>query len=313
MRLFHSLNEIDFSLDASVVTVGMFDGLHLGHKSVLQKLVDISKNDNIPSVVLTFSNHPQTFFRPDVANYVLSSMPDKVLRLKQLGVDIVIALPFDEYISSLSAYDFAKNILITKLHAKHIVFGYDNHFGHNREGSKSFIDAEFPQIHTHRIIESTINGEVVSSSLIKSKIQAGQVKPAAILLGYGYSIRGSVIKGDQLGRTIGFPTANLDTGNSDKIIPCHGVYLTKTIVLGNEYHGMTNIGVRPTVTNSQQLRIETHLFDFDMEIYGEEICVEFIDRLRDEKKFDSFPALVNQLNVDRINAKDRLAQIHIAS
>jgi riboflavin kinase/FMN adenylyltransferase len=105
----------------------------------------------------------------------------------------------------------------------------------------------------------------------------------------------------------------LDTRNSDKIIPCHGVYLTKTIVLGNEYHGMTNIGVRPTVTNSQQLRIETHLFDFDMEIYGEEICVEFIDRLRDEKKFDSFPALVNQLNVDRINAKDRLAQIHIAS
>ena len=114
MRLFHSLNEIDFSLDASVVTVGMFDGLHLGHKSVLQKLVDISKNDNIPSVVLTFSNHPQTFFRPDVANYVLSSMPDKVLRLKQLGVDIVSALRFDEYISSLSAYDFAKNILITK-------------------------------------------------------------------------------------------------------------------------------------------------------------------------------------------------------
>lgn len=313
MRLYHSLKEIDFIIEASVVTVGMFDGLHLGHKSVIQNLVEISKKVHIPSIVLTFSNHPQTYFRPDAANYVLSSISEKVWRLKQLGVEIVIVLPFDDYIASLSAFDFAANILFSKLKAKYIVFGYDNHFGHNREGSKSFIDAEFPHIQTQRISESMINGEVVSSSLIKNKIQEGYVKQAAILLGYQYSISGCVIKGDQLGRTIGFPTANLDKGISDKIIPSHGVYLTKSKILGKEYFGMTNIGFRPTVTNKQELRIETNLFDFDMEIYGEDIHVEFIDRLRDEKKFDSFPALVNQLNLDRINAKKMLAQIHITT
>ena len=313
MRLYHSLKEIEFSLDACVVTVGMFDGLHLGHISVLQKVLEISKNENIPSVVLTFSNHPQTYFNPTVTNSVLSSLNEKADRLNQLGIDFVIALPFDAYMASLSAYDFASKILIEQLHVKHIVFGYDNHFGHNREGSKSFMDSEFPQIYTHRVTESIIQGEVVSSSLIKCKIQQGHIQSAYSLLGYNFHLHGVVIKGDQLGRTIGFPTANLQPDISDKIIPTHGVYLTRSTVLGKEYFGMTNIGVRPTVTQNKELRIETHLFNFDLDIYDEEITVEFIDRLRDERKFDSFPALVDQLNQDRLHAMSLLTQIHIAS
>jgi riboflavin kinase/FMN adenylyltransferase len=313
MRRYHSLNDIDVPLNSCVITVGMFDGLHLGHKSVLQKVKEISEIENIPSVVLTFSNHPQTLFNPDAVNYVLSSLDDKISRLDDWGIDIVISVPFDQYIASLSAYDFTSTILLGKLHAKHIVFGYDNQFGHNREGSKAFIDAEFPEIQTYRIAESTLNGEVVSSSLTKSTILVGDVKKAAMLLDYPYQLKGCVIKGDQLGRTIGFPTANLKVQESDKLIPMHGVYLTLSIVQGNEHYGMTNIGVRPTVTNIPELRIETHLFNFDKDIYGEEISVQFIDRLRDEKKFDSFPALVNQLKQDRIIALNLLTQIHIAS
>lgn len=313
MRLYQRLNEIDIQLNSCVITVGMFDGLHLGHMSVLNHVKEISKKENIPSVVLTFSNHPQTYFQPNTSNVVLSSLPEKVNQLSQFGIDIVIAIPFDAYIAGLSAHDFASKILIDQLHVKHIVFGYDNHFGHNREGSKAFMDAEFPHIFTHRVSESIINDEVVSSSLIKNKIQGGAMQQAFTLLGYYYQLKGCVIKGDQLGRTIGFPTANLRLDIADKLVPAHGVYLTKSTISGKNYFGMTNIGVRPTVTQSQELRIETNLFNFDMDIYGEEICVEFIERLRDEQKFDSFPALVAQLHQDRINANNLLAQIHVAS
>jgi riboflavin kinase/FMN adenylyltransferase len=262
---------------------------------------------------LTFSNHPQTYFQPSIPNVVLSSLQDKVNKLSQFGIDIVIAIPFDSYIAALSAHDFASKILMDQLHVKHIVFGYDNHFGHNREGSKAFMDVAFPQIFTHRVAESIINDEVVSSSLIKNKIQVGAIQQAFTLLGYHYQLKGCVIKGDQLGRTIGFPTANMQLEIAEKLVPAHGVYLTKSTVSGKEYFGMTNIGVRPTVTQSQELRIETNLFNFDMDIYGEEIQVEFIERLRDEQKFDSFPALVAQLHQDRINANKLLAQIHVAS
>jgi riboflavin kinase/FMN adenylyltransferase len=313
MRLYQSLKEIDIQLNSCVITVGMFDGLHLGHMSVLNHVKKISEKENIPSVVLTFSNHPQTYFQPSIPNVVLSSLQDKVNKLSQCGIEIVIALPFDSYIAALSAHDFASKILMDQLHVKHIVFGYDNHFGHNREGSKAFMDLEFPQIFTHRVAESIINDEVVSSSLIKNKIQVGAIKQAFTLLGYHYQLKGCVIKGDQLGRTIGFPTANLQLEIAEKLVPAHGVYLTKSTVSGKEYFGMTNIGVRPTVTQSQELRIETNLFNFDMDIYGDEIQVEFIERLRDEQKFDSFPALVAQLHQDRINANNLLAQIHVAS
>ena len=313
MRVYRNLNDIDVEFTDCVITVGMFDGLHLGHMSVLNKVLEISKLNNIPSVVLSFANHPQSFFNPNAPISSLSNLEEKTERLAALGIDFLIAIPFDSFIASLSANQFTTSILIDLLHVSNIVFGYDNHFGQNREGSKSYIDSNFPNIKTHRIQESILNNEVVSSSLIKTKISLGEVSQAAVLLNYPYSIAGQIIKGDQLGRTIGFPTANMQLSNAEKLIPAFGVYLTKSFILGQEYFGMTNIGVRPTVTNSRELRIETHLFDFEMEIYGEHIKVEFLDRLRDEKKFDSFPALVDQLKKDQIHAKALLAQIHIAS
>jgi len=313
MRFYPSLSEIDFNITSCVLTVGMFDGIHLGHLSVIQKVLDISKEENIASVVLTFSNHPSIYFNSDASYSALMTLDEKKKMMDHLGIDILIAIPFDQYIASLSAHAFANNILVDLLHVRHVVFGYDNHFGQNREGSKEFIDMNFPLIRTHRVEETIILNSLVSSSLIKQQLLLGHVENACTLLHYPYFLSGEVIKGDQLGRTIGFPTANLRVGDVNKLIPGHGVYFTRIQLLENIYYGMTNIGVRPTVTDSQELRIETHLLNFDADIYGTILTIEFLYRLRSEKKFDSFPELINQLNQDRIEALKLLAQIHITS
>jgi riboflavin kinase/FMN adenylyltransferase len=215
--------------------------------------------------------------------------------------------------AGITAHQFASTILMDLLQVKHIVFGYDNHFGQNREGSKDFIDLYYPRVQTHRVNETLIDDEIVSSSLVKRYLQAGNVQQVTKLLGHYYSLTGMVIKGDQLGQTIGFPTANMKVIDENKLIPSNGVYFTKSQVGNIEYYGMTNIGVRPTVSNTLEQRIETHLFNFDQDIYGKMMVTEFIHRLRDEKKFDSFPALVEQLHQDQQNAKKLLTQIHIAS
>lgn len=313
MRFYRSLAEIDFENIPSVLTVGMFDGIHLGHLSVLKKVIEISKQNNLPSIVLTFSNHPSSFFKLDAEYSALMTLQEKQLMMESLGIDILIAIPFDQYIACLSAKAFATQILVDLLSVRHIVFGYDNHFGQNREGSKDFIDIHFPSISTHRVPETLVLDSVVSSSLIKQQLLVGNVESASTLLNYHYFLTGEVVKGDQLGRTIGFPTANLKIENLNKLIPAHGVYFTRVIVGGDSFYGMTNIGVRPTVTNSQELRIEAHLLNFDADIYGEVITIEFLNRLRDEQKFESFPDLISQLKQDRADSLNLLAQIHITS
>jgi len=313
MRFYPNLSEIDFDITSCVLTVGMFDGIHLGHLSVIQKVLDISKKENISSVVLTFSNHPSIYFNSDASYSALMSLDEKKEMMDHLGIDILIAIPFDQYIASLSAHEFASKILVDLLHARHVVFGYDNHFGQNREGSKEFIDLNFPLIRTHRVAETIVQNSVVSSSLIKQQLLLGHVENACNLLHYPYFLSGEVVKGDQLGRTIGFPTANLRIDDVNKLIPAHGVYFTRIKLLNNIYYGMTNIGVRPTVTDSQELRIESHLLNFDADIYGAKLTIEFFYRLRNEKKFDSFPELINQLNQDRTDAIKLLAQIHITA
>lgn len=310
MKFYHRLEDLNLGNSPSVITVGMFDGVHLGHLSVLQKVIQLSKEYNIPSIVLTFSNHPSSYFQPENLVYQISLLDEKIKLLASLGIDIVIALPFDSYMASLSAQSFAEKILIDKLNVSHIVFGYDNHFGHNREGSKEFMDNRFPSIQTHRVEETKINKEIVSSSLIKNYIQKGEIEKANLLLNYTYSLQGTVIKGDQLGRTIGFPTANINA-QTNKLIPPKGVYFTRSYLANEILYGMTNIGVRPTVTKSNELRIENHLLDFDQDIYGQTLRVEFIYKMRDEYKFESFAALIDQLEKDKSNAQNLLAKIHV--
>lgn len=313
MQFYHSLSDIKFNFSACVVTVGMFDGVHAGHISVLEKVVELSKQANIPAVVFTFSNHPASFFNKNTQHDQLTTFSEKALLMEKLGIDVLIAVPFDAYVASLTAHEFATSILNEKLHVSQIVFGYDNHFGQNREGSKAFMETNFPMIHTHRVSEAVVNNEIVSSSLIKHYLSLGDVNRVALLLTYPFKLNGTVKKGDQLGRTIGFPTANLQIDDLKKIIPSHGVYLTKIIIRNEVYFGMTNIGVRPTVANNKEVRIETNIFNFDFNIYGDEISVEFIKRLRNEIKFDSLQSLINQLTQDKIDANHILTQIHITT
>jgi riboflavin kinase/FMN adenylyltransferase len=313
MQSYHSLSEYNNNMSSCVITVGMFDGVHAGHISVLKKVVELSKQENIPSVVFTFSNHPTTFFDSNTGYSSLTSLTEKKLKMEKIGINILIAIPFDKYMASLTAHEFARTILCDLFRVSHIVFGYDNHFGQNREGSKDFIDANFPLIQTHRVSETIIDHEIVSSSIIKKYLNLGDVERVTQLLTYPFTLFGTIIKGDQLGRTIGFPTANLQVTDFNKLIPARGVYLTKITIRNEVYYGMTNIGIRPTVSETQELRIETHVFNFDLEIYGDEVSIEFISRLRDEKKFDSFSSLVHQLNQDKIDANKMLAQIHVAT
>lgn len=312
MKFYHSLAEFNTENKPCVATIGMFDGVHKGHISVLEKVIEISTKLGIPSVVLTFSNHPASYFNPNQPIEQLSTLLEKEKLLKKIGIDILIALPFDSYLADLSATDFAKTILIQKLNTKHLVFGYDNHFGRNREGSIDFINTNFKYINTYKILETVVENEIVSSTLVKSFVQKGQIEQANGLLNYIYSLTGIIVKGDQLGRTIGFPTANLEL-KGDKLIPAQGVYLTKSKLKDRMIYGMTNIGIRPTVSQSNKLRIETHLFNFNEEIYGEELEVHFLAKMRDEIKFNSFADLINQLNKDKIDATNRLAQIHITT
>ncbi len=312
MKFYSSLDDISIEQRYSAITVGMFDGVHKGHLAVLDKLVEISRREQIPSIVLTFSNHPSSYFKPDSNELQLCSLEEKKEKLRAIGIDILIAIPFNEYIAKLTANQFADNILIRLLQVKFIVFGYDNHFGYKREGSKEFIDLHYPTINSFRVEETIDHGEIISSSLIKSYLVNGELEKVSNLLNYGYKLKGKVIKGDQLGRTIGFPTANIDP-ESGKLIPKLGVYFTRSNIKGKEYYGMTNIGYRPTVTNKKELRIETNLFNFNFDIYDEILEIEFISRMRDEMKFDSLPALINQLAKDQKNAEDLLAQIHVAS
>lgn len=313
MQYYHKLADIDFIASPCVITIGMFDGIHQGHINVLKKVVEISKQEGIPSIVFTFSNHPSLYFNQDIQHSTLSSLEDKVKSLELIGIDYLIAVPFDHFMADLTAHQFASNILIDVLQVKHLVFGYDNHFGQNREGSKDFIDLQYPTIMTHRVDETIIDDEVVSSSLVKKYLKAGNVQQVTKLLNHYYALTGIVVKGDQLGRTIGFPTANMQVSDESKLIPANGVYFTRIFVRNSEYFGMTNIGVRPTVSNTLEQRIETHVFNFEQDIYDDVITIEFIQRLRDEKKFDSFPALVEQLHQDQLDAKALLAQIHITS
>lgn len=305
MRFYRNLNDISFSNVPSVVTIGMFDGVHLGHLAVLNKVLEISRKNNIPSIVLTFSNHPARFFDSSLKDEQLTTWEEKKNLIQALGIDILIVVPFDEFLAGLSAQEFVNTIILKKLNAKHIVFGYDNHFGQNREGSKDFIDLNFPHILSYRVPETIINHEIISSSIIKQCLVHGDVDKAKRLLNYPYTLKGIIIQGDQLGRKIGFPTANMKVP-TNKILPKRGVYLTRCSLDSQFVYGMTNIGIRPTVTDKEELRIETNLFDFDKEIYGHPLQIEFISRMRDEMKFDSLKALMEQLQMDKNNAIQQL-------
>jgi riboflavin kinase/FMN adenylyltransferase len=308
MQKFNSLSELDLDLsNGSVVTIGMFDGVHVGHQQVIQACADYSLSNSLTSILITFSNHPADYFKPEQSTRLLTQENEKLELLAKSGIKNVIMLPFDQTMADLTAVDFVESILVNKLNCKAVVFGYDNHFGKNREGSKDFVDTNYSDsIHTIVVNEQLIESEIISSSRIKRHLENGEIELANTCLGYSYEISATVIHGNALGRTIGFPTANYSLLTANKVLPQVGVYLTKSQIKTPmdtiECFGLTNIGFRPTVTNTPTLSIETNLLDFDADIYGLPIRTQFIQRIRSEVKFNSLEELKSQISKDKLVA-----------
>ncbi|SCH06815.1 MULTISPECIES: bifunctional riboflavin kinase/FAD synthetase [unclassified Romboutsia] len=285
------------NLGESVVTIGKFDGLHNGHKVLIKKAVQCSKKRRIKSVVFTFENHPANYFRNHSVKNIIRDK-DKMEKLSYLGIDIVVNVPFDEEMTKISADDFAKKILKEKLGAKKVIVGHDFTFARNKEGNAKLLKllgAKY-DFKVEVVNPVKINNIRVSSTYIRNLIAEGSVNKVKEYLGRNYQLEGEVIKSKQLGRTIGFPTANMKI-EGEMLIPKCGIYATKVYLDEKTYFGATNIGYNPTV-NGDNLSVETNILDFNEDIYGKFIKIEFLERIRDEKKFNSLEELKSQLKID---------------
>ena len=296
------INEIDnFSPKyKSIITIGTFDGVHKGHRKILTKLVNESKKSNLISIVLTFFPHPRTVLNPQNPLKLINTLSERTYHFKNSGIDVLITHPFDKKFSELTAEDYVTEILIKKLNVKKILIGYDHRFGYKRTAGikdlkKLGLKYEFD---VTEISVEELNNVSISSTKIRNAINKGNIKIAKLLLGYDYTIQGTVINGDKIGRTLGFPTANLEIKEDYKLLPKNGVYLIYTIMEDQIFYGMMNIGIKPTVKSTKQT-IEVNLFDWEKDIYGKSVQVFVLKFIRDEKKFNSLDNLKNQIKIDK--------------
>jgi riboflavin kinase/FMN adenylyltransferase len=289
----------------SVVTIGTFDGVHIGHQKIIKRIVEIAKKKDLQALVLTFFPHPRMVVQNDSTIKLINTIDEKAKQLESMGVNHLVIKKFTKSFSRLSALEYVRDVLVNKLKVKHIIVGYDHHFGRNRtaniEDLKEYGD--FYGFKVTEIMPQEVDDVAVSSTKIRNALFKGDVKTANKFLGYNFSLTGKVEKGRGIGSTIDFPTANIIIEESYKLIPHSGVYLVKAIIKGVNVFGMMNIGNNPTVSDDIKTNIEVHFFDFSNDIYGEVIKVELLDYLRNEIKFPSVFALKEQLKKDEINAK----------
>ncbi len=304
MKIHYDIESIP-ALNITAVTTGTFDGVHLGHKIIIERLIAAARTIGGESVLLTFYPHPRMVLFPDDDQIKMLNTPiEKENLLQASGIDHLVVIPFTKEFSRLSSLEFVRNTLSNTLKAKKLVIGYDHHFGRNREGTFAHL-LEFGSLYGFQVEEipaQDIDHVAISSSKIRQALASGDLNTANSYLGYEYNITGKVIKGKQLGRTIGYPTANIEINDSYKLIPAIGVYAVKIKYALNIYNGMLSIGKNPTVTENGPLTIEVNIFDFDLEIYNKQITVYFYKKLRDEEKYDSINQLKSQLAIDKENA-----------
>lgn len=305
-------SDLDFDkLSQSVVTIGMFDGLHKGHKALLNVLIDKSKEINAPSVVVTFWPHPRIVLHQDEKELkFLSSVEEKCLMLNDLGIDIVVVLPFTKEISQLTTEKFITDILIKNLSIKHLVVGYNHRFGkgEKHEFQEYKLLAEKYKFGITKVEPVMQDGIKISSTQVRNYLVNNQLSQANQQLGYNYTLKGMVVIGNQLGRRINYPTANVQLEDNQKLIPSDGVYACKCHFNGRKYSGMVNIGIRPTISDNPDNRtIEAHLFDFNEDIYNQRLEIVLIAKVREEKKFASIDELKIQLNADEKYVRNLLA------
>ena len=302
MKIIRSITAFNSS-EKTIVTIGTFDGIHIGHQKILKDLIKTAKKEGKKSVLLTFFPHPRMVLQKDNKILLLNTIEEKSGLLEKMGLDYLIIHPFSKEFSRLTALDFVRDILVNKLNTSRLIIGYDHHFGKNREGNIHQLK-EYSLLYDFKVEEipaQDIDDVSVSSTKIRTALKEGNLKTANNYLGYHYMLNGTVVSGKKLGGTIGFPTANLEIKEPYKLIPKTGVYIIKTHINTVLYTGIMNIGFNPTVLGKHQT-IEAHLFDFNEDLYGKEIMIEFIYFLRKEHKFKSIEELVVQLNIDKENA-----------
>ena len=293
----------------SVVTIGTFDGVHLGHQKIIKRLVAIAHAEELQALVLTFFPHPRMVVQKDTSIKLINTIDEKADLIQDLGVDHLVIKAFTKDFSRLTSLEYVRDVLVNKLHVKHIIVGYDHHFGRNRTANISDLK-EFGTFYGFKVTEITAQevGDVaVSSTKIRSALAEGAIKVANQFLGYNFMLNGIVVKGKGLGKTIQFPTANLKIEESYKLIPKKGVYLVQSIIDAKLVYGMLNIGTNPTVSDANELTVEVFFFDFNQTLYGTVLNIQFLDRIRDEIKFSGLEALKAQLEQDQQTAFAKIA------
>jgi len=304
MRVFYGLDEI-YAISNPVITTGSFDGVHIGHRTIINRINDLARKCDGESVLITFDPHPRKVLYPQTVGKelrLITTLKEKIELLSRVGLQNLVIIHFTPEFSRMSSVDFIRDILVTSLHAHKVVIGFNHQFGHNREGNFDYLYelGQFYGFGVEEIPEQDIDNETVSSTKIREALQHGEMETANSFLGYPFSLHGTVVEGQKLGRQIQFPTANIAASDPDKIIPGYGVYAVKVRVQDQTYIGMLNIGSRPTVNNNADHRsIEVHLFDFDSDIYGEHMELIFFRKLREEQKFESLDILKAQLFRDK--------------
>lgn len=301
MKIYKGLDEFQ-KLENAVVTTGTFDGVHIGHRKILTRLTEVAQKNRGESVLLTFFPHPRMVLQPDSDLKLINTIDEKIKLLEKEGIDHLIIHPFTKEFSRTTSLEFVRDILVNQIGTRKLVIGYDHHFGRNREGAFEHL-REFGPLYGFEVEEISVEevDEVnVSSTKIRKALEEGKVEVAANYLGHQFQLSGKVVHGHKLGRELGFPTANIAIENRYKLVPANGIYAVRVEFKGGLLQGMLNIGYRPTVSDIiSDTTIEVNLFDFDQEIYGEELTIHFVKRIRDEKKFDGKDALIEEMKKDK--------------
>jgi len=309
LKLHTSLNS--YTKAPSVITIGTFDGVHIGHQKIIDRLIKVGQQKDLKSLVLTFFPHPRMVLQSDTNIKLLNTIEERQNILSHTQLDHLVTKKFTSDFANLSAHDYVKDILVDALNAKHIIIGYDHHFGKNRSANINDLKTFGKQFgfEVEEISVQDIEDVAVSSTKIRTALNQGKITVANSYLGYAYYISGTVVKGKGLGKQIGFPTANIHIEENYKLIPKNGVYIVKSTLHNATIYGMMNIGTNPTVNGTSQT-IEVNFFNVDENLYDKTLKIELLKRLRDEHKFSSVDALKTQLKIDAQNAHQFINTLH---
>lgn len=298
MKVFRNFNDYT-SQKPLALSLGMFDGVHLGHKSIIDELIKVGSENNLETAILTFWPHPRFVFNPNEDLKLLNTLEEKKFLMEKYGIDTLFLKEFDEEFRNLTGEEFVRQILVDKLNIKYLIIGYDHSFGKNKSGNFELLqklskelDFKVEQMEAINIHENNI-----SSTKVRNALLAGNIIDANEMLGYPYSVSGTVVHGKKIGRTIGYPTANIET-DSVKLLPKKGAYIVEVLVKDKQYKGMLSVGTNPTV-NGEKLTVEVYILDFEGDIYNEKITVSFRDFLHDEIKFEGLEKLIERLDEDK--------------